>query len=43
MKPTNSEDFFKLEFKVKYHRDPMTKEELSEQEIQEATKELFKD
>jgi hypothetical protein len=42
-KPTKDEDFFKLEFKVKYHRDPMTKEELSEQEIQEATKELFKD
>lgn len=39
----NNIDYFSLEFKVKYHRDPMTKRELSEQEIEEARKELFKD
>ena len=29
-------DYFKAEFKVKYHRDPMTKEELTAEEVQQA-------
>lgn len=32
----NDIDYFKNEFRVKYHRDPMTKAELTEKDIQEA-------
>jgi len=35
-------DYFKYEFMVKYHRDPMTKRELSIEEIQEAKAQLPK-